>query len=153
MNAVIETENLTRRFGRTEAVNGLTFAVPEGSIYAFLGPNGAGKTTLIKTVMNLMPPTSGRASVLGVDSRRVGPPVLARIGYVSENQVLPEWMSVADLMAYCRPFYPTWDMAFEQQLVRQFELPLRQRVRALSRGMRMKASLLSSLAYRPGVGR
>jgi ABC-2 type transport system ATP-binding protein len=149
MQYAIETDRLSRRFGRIEAVRDFTLQVPSGSVFALVGPNGAGKTTLIKTVMNLMPPTSGRASLLGVDSRRVGPPVLARIGYVSENQELPEWLSVGGLMSYCAPFYPTWDHAFAAALAKQLDLPLARPLKHCSRGMKMKAALLVSLAYRP----
>jgi ABC-2 type transport system ATP-binding protein len=149
MQYAIETDRLSRRFGRIEAVRDFTLQVPSGSVFALVGPNGAGKTTLIKTVMNLMPPTSGRASVLGVDSRRVGPPVLARIGYVSENQELPEWLSVGGLMNYCAPFYPAWDPAFAAALARQLDLPVDRPLKHCSRGMKMKAALLVSLAYRP----
>ncbi len=149
MQYAIETVNLSRRFGRTEAVHDLTMQVPEGSIFALVGPNGAGKTTTIKTLMNLLRPSAGRASVLGVDSRRIGPPVLARIGYVSENQELPDWMSPRDLMAYCAPFYPSWDATLANTLARSLSLPLDKPIKACSRGMRMKAALLVSLAYRP----
>ena len=149
MQYAIETSNLCRRFGHTEAVHDLTLQVPIGSIFAFVGPNGAGKTTTIKTVMNLLQPTSGSARVLGTDSRKLGPATLQRIGYVSENQELHDWMTVADLMAYCAPFYPTWDKAFATALGRQLALPLDRKLKACSRGMRMKAALLVSLAYRP----
>ena len=149
MNAIIQTESLTRRYGRTEAVRDLTLSVPEGSIYAFVGPNGAGKTTTIKTVMNILEPTSGRATVLGTNSRRLGPAELRQIGYVSENQDLPGWMTLADLLAYCAPLYPAWDASFAEDLRRRLDLPLNRRIQDFSRGMRMKASLLSSLAYRP----
>lgn len=146
---IIETHNLTRRFGRTEAVQSLNLAVPEGSICALLGANGAGKTTTLKLLMNLVTPSAGEARVLGVDSRRLGERELAQIGYVSENQQLPLWMTVRQLLDYCRPFYPTWDVALEQTLLKQFELPTDRTLKQLSRGMLMKASLLSSLAYRP----
>ena len=149
MQYAIETVNLSRHFGRTEAVRDLTMQVPEGSIFALVGPNGAGKTTTIKTLMNLLRPSAGRASVLGVDSRRIGPPVLERIGYVSENQELPDWMSPRDLMAYCAPFYPSWDATLANTLARSLSLPLDKPIKACSRGMRMKAALLVSLAYRP----
>ena len=111
---IIETKNLTRRFGRTEAVQGLDLAVPAGSVFALLGPNGAGKTTTLKMLMNLLPPTGGSAQVLGVDSRKLGERELAQIGYVSENQQLPLWMTVRQLLDYCRPFYPTWDRELEK---------------------------------------
>jgi ABC-2 type transport system ATP-binding protein len=146
---IIETHNLTRRFWRTEAVQGLDLAVPEGSVTALLGPNGAGKTTTIKLLMNLLPPTAGEARVFGVDSRKLGPREFARIGYVSENQQMPLWMTVRQFLDYCRPFYPTWDPALEKSLLVQFDLPPDRKLKHLSRGMLMKATLLSSLAYRP----
>jgi ABC-2 type transport system ATP-binding protein len=149
MQYAIETQNLSRRFGRTEAVVDLTMTVPAGSVFALVGPNGAGKTTTIKTLMNLLRPSAGEATVLGTDSRVLGPATLQRIGYVSENQVLPEWMSVADLMAYCRPFYPTWDAAFADALLTQLDLPRTRPLKNCSRGMKMKAALVVSLAYRP----
>ncbi len=149
MPAVVETEHLSHRYGKTEAVRDLTLSVPEGSVFAFVGPNGAGKTTTIKTVMNLLEPTAGRSAVLGVDSRKLGPPELRQIGYVSENQDLPFWMTVRQLLAYVKPLYPSWDDAFAAALVRQFDLPVDRPLKALSRGMRMKAALLASLAYRP----
>lgn len=146
---IIETEKLTRRFGRAQAVNELTLQVPEGAIYAFLGPNGAGKTTTILSLLNILHPTSGVARVMGVDTRRFGPAELAKIGYVSENQQLPESMTVARFLAWCRPMYPTWDDAFAADLLRRFELPLDRKLRNLSRGMKMKAALLAAIAYRP----
>jgi len=149
MEAVIETKHLARRFGKAEAVRDLTFRVEEGSIYALLGPNGAGKTTTIKMLLNLLTPTTGEALILGTASTRLGPAELSRIGYVSENQSLPEDFTIAELLAYCRPFYPTWDDAFAMRLLAQFGLPLDRKLKHLSRGMKMKAALLSSLAYRP----
>ena len=74
MNHAIETEALTCRYRRTRAVDGLTLRVPRGSIYALIGPNGAGKTTTLKALLNLRAPSAGVARVLGVDSRRLGPP-------------------------------------------------------------------------------
>ncbi len=149
MNAVIETKGLTRRFRKTVAVNGLSLEVPAGSIFALLGPNGAGKTTLIKMVMNMVRPSSGRATILGTDSLHLGPPQLERIGYVSENQELPEWMTVQELIDYCRPFYPAWDDDLCRRLIHQFNLPLARKLKTFSRGMKVKAALLSSLSYRP----
>ncbi len=146
---IIETHELTRRFGRMDAVHGLNLTVPTGSVFALLGPNGAGKTTTIKLLMNLLQASRGTAHILGVDSRKLGEKEKAQIGYVSENQQLPLWMTVRQLLDYCRPFYPTWDRELESQLLRQFALPENKQLKHLSRGMLMKASLLSSLAYRP----
>jgi ABC-2 type transport system ATP-binding protein len=149
VDTAIEALDLSCRYGRTEAVRDVTFAVRPGSIFALLGPNGAGKTTTIRVLMNMLRPSGGRSRVLGVDSQRLGRPELERIGYVSENQKLPRWMSVAGLLAFCRPFYPTWDEGFAGKLVRDFELPPAAEVGHLSRGMRVKAALVSALAFRP----
>lgn len=146
---VIETNKLTRRYGRTEAVHDLTLAVPQGSVFALLGPNGAGKTTTIKVLMNLLEPTSGTAQVLGTDSCHLGVRQRQQIGYVSENQELPVWLTVRQFLDYCRPWYPAWDRDLERKLLQKFELPEDRKLKHLSRGMLMKASLLSSLAYRP----
>ena len=146
---MIRTENLSKQYRRTHALRNLTLDVPPGSAFALVGPNGAGKSSLVKILMNLTQPTSGRAEVLGVDSRRLGAGELAQIGYVSENQKLPEWMRVSYFLDYCRALYPTWDPALAADLLRQFDLPLDRRLRDLSRGMKVKAALAASLAYRP----
>ena len=91
---MIRTENLTKRYRRNEALDGVTLEVPASSVFALVGPNGAGKSTAIKTIMNIIQPSTGRAEILGVDSRALGAEQLAQIGYVSENQRLPEWMKV-----------------------------------------------------------
>ena len=149
MNALIELNDLRKKFRKTEAVNGLSLTVPEGSVTAFLGPNGAGKTTTIKCLLNLHQPDGGSARVLGTDSRELGPKEFSRIGYVSENMEMPEWMTVQELLDYCRPMYATWDRDFERKMLKEFDLPGDRKLKALSRGMKMKAALLSSLAYRP----
>ncbi|HEY5079205.1 MAG TPA: ABC transporter ATP-binding protein [Opitutaceae bacterium] len=146
---IIETHDLTRRYGSNEAVHDLNLAVKEGTVCSLLGPNGAGKSTTIKMLVNLLLPTTGDASVLGVDSRNLGPRQFAQLGYVSENQKLPVWMTVRQLLDYCRPFYPTWDTGLERDLLKQLSLPEGQKLKNLSRGTLMKAALLSSLAYRP----
>lgn len=149
MGNIIQTEKLSKRFGKLCAVDKLTFAVPEGSIYAFLGPNGAGKTTTIKLLMNIIRPTQGNSIVLGIESKKLNGAAWRQIGYVSENQKMPEWMTIGQFLAYVRPMYPAWDNGFCQKLLRQFDLPLNRNIWDLSRGMKIKAALLSSLSYRP----
>lgn len=106
----IRSTNLTYKFGRTVAVDGVDLAVPEGATYALVGANGAGKTTLIKLLMNILRPSNGRSEVLGVDSGRLAGAAFERIGYVSENQELPEGMTVGGMLQYFRGFYRTWDL-------------------------------------------
>jgi ABC-2 type transport system ATP-binding protein len=149
MSNVICAAGLVKRFRNVPVLDGLNLAVPEGSVFGLAGPNGAGKTTTIKIVMNILQPTAGHAEVLGVESHKLGAEAFTNIGYVSENQELPEWMTVRYLLAYLKPFYPKWDDDRARQLIRQFDLPLDRQLRHLSRGMRMKTALASSLAYHP----
>jgi ABC-2 type transport system ATP-binding protein len=146
---MISTENLTKTYGRTTALRSLTFNVPEGSVFALAGANGSGKSSLIRILMNLIRPTSGRAQVFGIDSTRLGPAQLSSIGYFSEDQSLPAWMSVGYFLRHCRALYPTWDEALAAEFVDRFQLPTGARLGSLSRGMRVKAALTASLAYRP----
>jgi ABC-2 type transport system ATP-binding protein len=140
---------LSKNFLSVRAVRQLNLEVPQGAIYALVGPNGAGKTTAIKMLLNIMTPTRGRAEIMGVDSSKLRGDSFAKIGYVSENQQQPEWMRVDQFFDYLRPFYPDWDRDLESSLIRQMQLPLDRKLRHLSRGMKMKAALASSLAYRP----
>jgi ABC-2 type transport system ATP-binding protein len=149
LSNAIETEGLGKSFGNNAAVKALNLAVPEGVVFAFLGPNGSGKTTTIKMLMNIIAPSHGEASVLGIKSTQLGAKDFAQIGYVSENQETPEWMTVGRLVNYCKAFYPTWDDVFCDRLLKQYQLPLDRPLKSLSRGMRMKATLVSSLVYRP----
>jgi ABC-2 type transport system ATP-binding protein len=149
MDTAIQIQAMSCRFGALEAVRKLTLEVPTGSIYAFLGTNGAGKTTTIKALLNLIQPSAGSARVLGVDSARLSPRELARIAYVSENQLLPERLTVQQLVSYCAALYPTWDEALCRHMAGKFALPPNQPLNTFSRGMKIKAALLVSLAYRP----
>lgn len=149
MRYAIETQSLIKQYRRTLAVDGLDLKVPTGACFALLGPNGAGKTTTIQMLMNLIRPTSGTAMILAKDSQKLGVHDFEQIGYVSENQQQPDWMTVGQLLKHCAPMYPSWDADFCAQLMKQFDLPFDQKIGKLSRGMRMKAALISSIAYRP----
>jgi ABC-2 type transport system ATP-binding protein len=149
MTAVIQTDALTKKYRRIAALDHVNLEVQEGAVYALVGQNGAGKTTAIKILMNLIPASQGTAQVLGTDSRKIRGKSYAQIGYVSENQEIPEWMKVGALLDYLRDFYPTWDLALEQSLIKQFELPLDRKIKALSRGMKMKLALAGALAFHP----
>ena len=149
MNTHLEFHQVCRRFPRSWALRHASFRVPAGSVTALLGPNGAGKSTALRVALNLLRPSAGRVEILGTDSRRLDPVRLARIGYVAEGMELPDWMSVDRFLGWCRPMYPGWDMDLERSLRKQFALPGERRLKDLSRGQRMKAALISALAYRP----
>ena len=146
---MIQTHDLWKQYGRHGALKGLNLTVPEGSAFALIGANGAGKTTTIKLLMNIMEPTRGSATIFGIDSRRLTPRELSRIGYVSENQELPQALTLAEYLSYLRPFYPTWDRDLERTILTMFRLPLDRKIAHLSHGMRMKATLTCALCYHP----
>ncbi|MEO8206224.1 MAG: ABC transporter ATP-binding protein [Chthoniobacterales bacterium] len=149
MKPIIEINGLSCTYGGKQAVRDITLSVPEGSIYAFLGTNGAGKTTTIRTLMNLLKPKKGTTKIFDVPSSQLGPKELAQIGYLSENQSLPESLTVQELIEYSRAIYPTWDDALCDKLSGILALPLNQKLSQFSRGMKIKAAFLISLAYRP----
>jgi ABC-2 type transport system ATP-binding protein len=146
---MIRVVNLWKKFSKHDALRGLTFTVPEGSAFALIGANGAGKTTAIRILMNILQPTRGDATILGVDSRRISPRELCRIGYVSENQDMPEGLTVAQYLDYLRPFYPAWDPVLERTIRRELRLPGERKIRDLSHGMRMKMALACALPFHP----
>jgi ABC-2 type transport system ATP-binding protein len=148
---MIRVNDLWKKFRRHEALRGLTFSVAEGSAFALIGANGAGKTTTIKVLMNIIEPSRGEVKVMGVDSRSISPRELARIGYVSESQDLPERLTVEQYLDYLRPFYPQWDRELEASTVRSLHLPLRRKIGDLSHGMRMKMALACALPFRPNL--
>jgi ABC-2 type transport system ATP-binding protein len=149
MTDPIVTHELSKQYRGFRALDEFSFSVPEGSIYGLLGENGAGKTTAIDLLMNLQTPTSGDAIVLGQNSRKLQGREFQHIGYVADNQDLPGWMTLQQLLRYLKPFYPSWDDQRASELVTQFRLPFDKPIRSFSRGMRMKAALTSSMAYRP----
>src|SRR5207244_462054 len=126
-----------------------TLSVPRGGVYGLVGANGAGKTTLIKHILGLLRAESGSVRVFGRDPVADPVGVLSRIGYLSEENDLPPWMRVRELLRYVRAFYPDWDDDYAEQLRCTFGLDPAARVRELSRGQKARAGLLVALAYRP----
>jgi ABC-2 type transport system ATP-binding protein len=149
MNNVIQTIQLSKKFRNISVLDKVDLCVPEGAIYGLLGPNGAGKSTTLQILMNIHQASGGRAEIFGHDSQKISPRDFTQIGYIAESQELPGWMTVEGYMAYLEPFYPNWDRARATELLREFDLPPKRKLRHLSRGMHMKATLASSLAYRP----
>ena len=143
MNAVVETTDLTKRFGDNYALAGLTMTVPRGHIVGFLGRNGSGKTTTIKILLDVIRRTSGEATVLGEPTGSVA--ARRRIGFLGEDKRLYSYMTVREIIAFTRPFFPAWRVDTEKRLLADFELPLDRKVSALSKGMRTKLGLLLNL--------
>lgn len=148
-NTVIETKKIFKKFSKIQAVTDLNLKVERGTAYALLGSNGAGKTTTIKMLMNIIQPTSGSVEVFGKATTKLGQGDFQKIGYVSENQKLPLKFTLRKLIAYLKPMYPGWSDETCEKMIKSFELPLDRKLGKLSRGMKMKAALATSLAYNP----
>jgi ABC-2 type transport system ATP-binding protein len=149
VDAVIDICELSRRFGGTVALDRVSLRVPRGTVFGLVGANGAGKTTLIRHVLGLLKAQAGSVRIFGRNPVADPAGVLARIGYLSEENDLPGWMRVAELLRYSRAFYPRWDDHFAEELRQKFELPPGARVGSLSKGQRARVGLLIALAYRP----
>lgn len=148
---VIEIRNLTRRFGKKVALDDVSINVVPGLVTGLVGENGSGKTTLIKHVLGLLKVQSGTVRVFALDPVRDPVGVLARIGYLSEERDLPEWMKIHHLMRYNRAFFPDWDQTYADQLRDTFRLDADQKIRTLSRGQKAQTGLLIALAHRPDL--
>src|SRR5438270_11219975 len=146
---VIEITELTRRFDSKAALDSVSLSTPGGAVYGLVGANGAGKTTLIKHILGLLRAQSGSVRVFGLDPVADPVGVLSRIGYLSEENDLPGWMRVDELMRYTRAFYPAWDDAYAEELRRRFALDYATKITNLSKGQRARAGLLIALAHRP----
>ena len=146
---VIHVSELTRRFGTKTALASVSVSVARGVVHGLVGSNGAGKTTLIKHVLGTLRAESGTVRVFGTDPVADPVGVLSRIGYLSEEHDLPEWMRVDEFMRYMRAFYARWDPAYADELRRSFALEPAARIRTLSKGQKARVGLLAALAHRP----
>jgi ABC-2 type transport system ATP-binding protein len=146
---VIHISGLTRRFGAKAALASVTLSFPRGAVYGLVGANGAGKTTLIKHILGLLRAESGSVRVFGRDPVADPVGVLSRIGYLSEENDLPGWMRVDELIHYSRAFYPAWDDGYAEELRQTFALDPAAIIKTLSKGQKARVGLLVALANRP----
>jgi len=145
----IETEALTKFYGRQRGVEDLTLGVGPGEVFGFLGPNGAGKTTTIRLLMDLIRPTSGTIGVLGYDLRRDAVPARRRIGYLPGDLELYRDMSGRELLAFFASLRPGADLAYAEELAGRLDLDLSRHVHDLSKGNRQKLGVAQALMHRP----
>jgi ABC-2 type transport system ATP-binding protein len=142
----IETRQLSKYYGDVKALDGLTLKAPKGSVYGYLGRNGAGKSTTLKVLLGLARATSGEAHVLGERVRPENLAILERTAYVGENKPLYEWMSAEQMVRFTRGFYKSWSDEAARRYAEMLEIPMRRKIKKLSKGNRTKVSLLLALA-------
>ncbi len=149
MTALLSFTQLSRSYGRNRVLEGLAFEVQPGEVVGLLGRNGAGKTTLLHLAMGLMRPDAGEVRVFGLDPFREGVAVKRRVGFVSEDQVLPAGMRAEEVLEFHRWLFPDWDAALERRLCDRFRFSPRTRVSALSKGQARQLALVCAVAHRP----
>jgi ABC-2 type transport system ATP-binding protein len=147
----IETQNLTKRYGRVEAVSGLNLKVSRHLVTGFLGRNGAGKSTTIKMLLGMTRPSAGSGTLLGcqIDNPKESREIRRHVACVGEDKELYGYMTVEQLIRFTASFYQDWRPETAQRLRDRFELPPGRKVKNLSKGMRTKLALLLALARRP----
>jgi ABC-2 type transport system ATP-binding protein len=149
---VLEFTDIHRAYQRgIDVLKGITFSAEQGEVIGLLGRNGAGKTTLMRIAMGMIDAQHGNVSVMGLDPRRDPLEVKRRVGYVSEDQILPPFLSVEEVIALHRTIFPAWDEAASKNLIRNFGLPLGAKIGKLSKGQARQVALLCAVCHRPEV--
>lgn len=146
---VVEVRDVSRQFGETMALDGISLDVQPGQVYGLVGANGQGKTTLMRHLLGLLRAQQGSVRVFGLDPVRRPVEVLQRVGYLSEDRDLPDWMRIRELLRYTAAYHPTWDEAYALELLELFGLDPDKKVKELSKGMRAQAGLIAAVAHRP----
>jgi ABC-2 type transport system ATP-binding protein len=145
----IRVEHLSRSFRGTPALQDVSLQIPVGSIFGLVGLNGAGKTTLIRHLIGSLKAQHGRVTVLGDDPVLNPEGVLKKVGYLTEEDSLPKWMRVGEMIDFTRAIYPSWDEHYAKQLCEMFALSRGSRLQSLSKGQRARVGLLVAIAHRP----
>ncbi len=146
--SAIRTEQLSKRYGDSPALDSLDLDVKEGEVYGYLGPNGAGKTTTIRLLLGLHRPTAGRGELFGIDCWRDPVAAHRRVAYVAGEPFLWPAMTGAETLEFLSRLHGGGDIAYRDTLVERFQLDTDKKVRALSKGNRQKVQLIAALATR-----
>lgn len=145
----LEIEGLSVRYGRTHVIDGLTLAVPRGSVFALLGRNGAGKSSLLRVLVGQRPAAAGRVRLLGQDPWTRRTALMARVGVVPEEPDAPPEMTAAQLSALCARLNARWDAAAVAERLRRFEVPADRPFGRLSKGQKGAVMLALALGHSP----
>src|SRR5213592_3260555 len=148
---VIELNQLIRRYGTLEAVNGLSLTVRPGRCYGFFGRNGAGKTTTIKCLLNLLQPSAGSVRVLGLDPQRQEVAVKSRLSYVPDTVAFYPWMTVNQTLEFLASFRRHWNREIEADLLKRFQLDPKQKASNLSKGQKTQLALIGAVCPEPDL--
>lgn len=148
--SVLAFENIHRSYRKDrDVLAGVSFGLGPGEVVGLVGRNGAGKTTLIRIAMGMIDAQEGAVRVFGLDPRISPVEIKSRVGYVSEDQILPDFLKVREVLALHRELFPTWDSEMERSLLDQFRVSPSEKIRNLSKGQARQVALLCAVAHRP----
>lgn len=147
--AIIETRQLTKYYGQKRGILDVDLSVAEGEIFGFIGPNGAGKSTTIRTLLNFIYPTSGQASIFGLDCTKNSARIKRDVGYVPSEVHYYDNIKVSELLDYSESFYPSADRGRREQLCADFQVDLDKRFYQLSLGNKKKVAVVQALLQQP----
>ncbi|MGD8413723.1 MAG: ABC transporter ATP-binding protein [Candidatus Latescibacterota bacterium] len=147
---VIEFNGIHRAYKKgVDVLKGVTFAIGAGEVVGLLGKNGAGKTTLIRIAMGMLEAQQGTVSVFGMDPRKKPIEVKKRVGYVSEDQILPPFLRVNEVVDLHRGLFPDWDDELTKELSQRFNLSPKAKIGSLSKGQARQVALLCAVCHKP----
>nr|WP_240548408.1 ABC transporter ATP-binding protein [Paenibacillus lignilyticus] len=140
---------MTKTYGKSRGISDVTFAIGEGEVFGFIGPNGAGKSTAIRTLLNFVFPTSGSASILGMDIVKDAKAIRRQVGYLPSEVFYYDDMKVIDLLKYSAAFYGQTESKRIVELAERLDLDLSRKIEDLSFGNRKKVGIVQALVHRP----
>jgi ABC-2 type transport system ATP-binding protein len=149
MAAIIRTERLTKSYGKSRGIIDIDLEIDQGEIFGFLGPNGAGKTTTIRTMLDLIRPTSGKAYVFGIESTTDPVAIHKRIGYIPGEFALYDRLTGRQTLDYFANLRGGVDRAYQASLIERFDLDAAKRFKAYSKGNKQKVGVIAALQHRP----
>lgn len=147
---VVEFNNIHRSYHKgVDVLNGVTFDLGAGQVVGLVGKNGAGKTTLLRIALGLLEAQQGTVRLFGLDPRSEPIEVKSRVGFVSEDQILPPFLRVEQVLDLHRSLFPTWDETIARSLIERFAIPHRSKIRTLSKGQARQVALVCAVAHQP----
>ena len=146
---IVSVRNLTKEFGKNRALSGVDLEIPRGSVVGVLGPNGSGKTTLLKHITGLLRPSHGHVLTLGREALELTGGEIAKLGYVSQESELLDWLTVGETLDLARAHHPDWDDELATSLLERFELQRGRKVGGLSLGNKQRLSIVLGVSHRP----
>lgn len=149
VDSIISVRNLSKEYGQNKALEGVNLEIPRGSVVGILGPNGSGKTTLLKHICGLIQPSHGHVVTMDTEALNLGGEQMARIGYVSQESELLDWLTVSETTEFARAHHPQWDAALASTLLENFQLDPGKKVGGLSLGQKQRLSIVLGVSHRP----